>query len=209
MTSILLQAAAADDVGRVMREGVGTRPARRGGDRPGPPACQASLGGQRHRGSAACRAAQAGGQPKPVVRAQASHGILLLDDDPGPAATVISRVRDRILREQDLNVLSVQLRQVAAVMPDESSGELDQFLEELAGQPQGAFLRPGAPSGEPPAASPWRPREEVAETVAEMLTRLAVVDGAPFSAGRLADWLSRDSTTPTGPRCSSVTCSRT
>jgi hypothetical protein len=128
---------------------------------------------------------------EPVVRAQASHGILLLDDDPGPTATVIGRVRDRILLEQDLNVLAVQLRQVAAVIPDESAGELDQFLEELAGQPQGAFLQPGAPGGEPPAASPWSPREEVAETVAEMLTRLAVVDGAPFSARRLADWLSR------------------
>jgi hypothetical protein len=128
--------------------------------------------------------------PQPVVRAQASHGLLLLDDSPGPATTVISRVRDRILHEQDPNVLAVQLRQVAAVILDESSSELDQFLEELADSPRGAFPRPGTPSDGPPAASPWSPHDEVAEIAAEMFTRLAVVDGAPFSASMLAHWLS-------------------
>ena len=129
--------------------------------------------------------------PNPVVRMQAAHGLPLIDADVGPPSTIIGHLRVRVLQEQDENVLAVQLQAIAGLTAATPAGEVDQLLEELSDHPQGAFLRQDDPGGEPLAESRWSHRGDVAEVAAAVLTRLAVVDGAPYSARRLSGRLAR------------------
>jgi hypothetical protein len=129
--------------------------------------------------------------PNPVVRMQAAYALQLTTLDEDSPSTIIARLRAHILEEQDENVLAVHLQTLQRVMAAAPTGEVDQLIEELAGRPQGAFLRHDDPDRGPADANRWNPRNDVVELASAILTHLAVSDSALFSAQRLSDWLAR------------------
>ena len=114
--------------------------------------------------------------PNPIVRMQTAHGLLLITVEADSPPTIVGRLRVRILEEQAENVLAVQLQTLQRVMATAPAREVDQLMKELAGRPQGAFLRQDDADGQPTNAD-WRDRRtEVFELASAILTRLAVVD---------------------------------
>ncbi len=126
--------------------------------------------------------------PNAVVRMQAAHGLPSIVDADSPS-TIVGHLRVRILAEQDENVLAVHLQTLQRVMAAAHAGDVDQLIEELAGRPQGAFLRQDDPDEGSADADWWDRRSDAVELASAILTRLAVVDGALFSLRLLSDWL--------------------